>query len=191
MGAGAVRGQHQSAQQRKRKAHVPNGIYPVPKFRFQDDRATAARRPSLRLRLRVLVHQDSLDDQLARGVDPAGSEALQLRAQQLLARRAPVAKRLEEVLTRARKRSAPFTAEVPVRRADVRDCADDLLALARRLNDGHEIDVQGVAMTARLLTDGCGPLYRESDYSLRYAVRTARLALDPVGAGTEDLATAA
>jgi hypothetical protein len=173
---------------------MPNGVYPVPKFRFEDGRRTAprqGRRPSLALRLRVAWHRDRLDQHLARGVDPAASKALELRAAQLLHSRQRLADRVDGVLEHARTLAAPFTAEVPVRRVAVRDCAEDLHALARRLRDDAPIDVQGAAMTSRLLTDGCSPLYHESDHSLRYTVRVARLALDPVGVPKEDLAAAA
>jgi hypothetical protein len=168
---------------------MPNGVYPVPKFRFQDRHTAASPRASLAVRLRVLFHRDPLDQELAQGADPAGSKALELRARQLLSRRTKLAARLEGVLEQAHA-SAVFTAEVPVRRADVRDCAADLRALADRLRDERSIDVQGVALTSQLLSDGAGPLYAETGYSLRYTIRLARLALDPLGA-TEDLATAA
>jgi hypothetical protein len=37
-------------------------------------------------------------------------------------------------------------------------------------------------MASRLVFDGISPLYREGAVSLRYAVRSARLALDPLEA---------
>jgi hypothetical protein len=193
MGGVADRGQDLWSQPEEGD-HMPNGIYPVPKFRYQDKQRTSAReglRPSVALRLRVAWHRERLDQHLARGVDPAASKELELRAAQLLHSRGQLANRVDSALEHARTQGAPFTAEVPVRRADVRDCAEDLLALARRLRDEAPIDVQGAAMTSRLLTDGCSPLYRDSDQSLRYTVRVARLALDPVGAAKEDLAAAA
>jgi hypothetical protein len=162
---------------------MPNGVYPVPKFRFEDNGRTS----SLWLRLLVLTHRDQLDHELARGVDPASSSALGLRAQQLIRKRAWLAVRVEAVLEAARHPAPVFTAAVPVRRAQVLVCGDDLLALARRLSDGLPIDVQGVAMTSVLLGDGAGPLYW-GDHSLAHAVRSARLALDPIG---ESLAIAA
>jgi hypothetical protein len=173
---------------------MPNGIYPVPKFRFQDghpNRSGHDRRPSVALRMRVARHRDRLDADLARGVEPTGSMELELRAQRLQSSRTQLAERVERVLERAHTPSAPFTAEAPLRRADVRDCAEDLLALARRLRSDQPIDVQGAAIASRLLTDGAGPLYGDSDYSLRYTIRSARLAMDPVGVTTAELATAA
>jgi hypothetical protein len=173
---------------------MPNGVYPVPKFRFQDGHRTAPRqrrRHSIAQRLLVAWHRDRLDEHLARGVDPAASRALELRAAQLLRSRGQLADRLEGVLERAHTRATPFTAEVPVPRAAVRDCEEDLVALALRLRDQVPIDVQGAAMTSRLLTDGCGPLYHDGDHSLRYTVRVARLALDHVGVPKEGLAAAA
>jgi hypothetical protein len=84
-----------------------------------------------------------------------------------------------------------FTAEIPIRRADVLDVEDDLHALAGRLRDGNPVDVHGVAQTQRLLTDGAGPLYAPGDRSLRFEVRSARLALDPIGAQPQALRAAA
>jgi hypothetical protein len=66
-----------------------------------------------------------------------------------------------------------FTSEIPIRRADVLDVEGDLHALATRLRDGHPVDIHGVALTHRLLTNGAGPLYAPGDYSLRHAVRSA------------------
>jgi hypothetical protein len=162
---------------------MPNGVYPVPKFRFQDNRRTA----SPWLRLRVLTHRDRLDNELARGIDPVSSGALALRAEQPIHSRARLAVRVEAVLEAAATAAPPFTAQVPVRRAEVLVCADDLIALARRLSDDRPVDVQGVAMTSVLLSDGASPLYGGAR-SLAHAVRAARLALDPIG---ESLAVAA
>jgi hypothetical protein len=164
---------------------MPNGVFPVPRFQpGQTDRATLAQR------LRTLWNRTALDHQLAQGVDPATSDELELRAGQLLSRRSELAAHVDEVLDRAHRPIA-FTVEVPLRRAEARACADDLLALARRLRDGSPIDVQGVAQAWILLTDGSSPLYFDAGVSLRHAVRSARLALDPVGTPVPSLATAA
>ena len=165
---------------------MPNGVYPVPKFRFHDNRRTDSELASPWLRLLVLTHRDGLDRELAQGVDPISSSALELRAEQLVRRRARLAVRVEAVLEAAGRRPV-FTAAAPVRRAQVLVCSDDLLALARRLSDDRPVDVQGVAMASVLLSDGASPLYA-GDRSLAHAVRAARLALDPIG---ESLAVAA
>ena len=116
---------------------MPNGVYPVPKFRFHDNRRTASEPASPWLKLRVLTHRETLDHQLAQGVDPVTSKALALRAEQLVRGRAQLATRVDGVLEAAAKPTFPFTAACRVRRAEVRDCADDLLALARRLSDAR------------------------------------------------------
>ena len=95
------------------------------------------------------------------------------------------------MLDNARTPSVRFTAEAPLRRAEVRACAGDLVALVARLRDGRPVDVQGVAMTSRLLSDGASPLYTAQGQSLRHALRAARLALDPVGVTATELAAAA
>jgi hypothetical protein len=163
---------------------MPSGIYPLPKFRPQSDgRPSRSPRPSLPLRLRVWLRRDRLDEQLARGADPLADTALHRRAEQLGSRagRARLAEGFESVLSEARSPRAPFTTRVTPRRAEVRACAEDLLALARRLRDERPIEVEGAAMASRLLYDGASPLYYEAaSVSLRYAVRSARLALDQV-----------
>jgi hypothetical protein len=164
---------------------MPNGVFPVPRFHPRQ-----TNRPALSQRLRTLWHRTELDHQLAQGVDPATSDELELRAAQLMSRRSELAAYVDEVLDRAH-RPVAFTAEVPLRRADVRACADDLLALGRRLRDGAPIDVDGAAKAWILLTDGSSPLYLDGGVSLRHAVRSARLALDPVGAPVRSLASAA
>jgi hypothetical protein len=164
---------------------MPNGVFPVPQFH-----ARHFDRPTLSQRVRTLWHRTTLDHQLAQGVDPATSDELELRAEQLLSRRSELAAYVDEVLDRA-QRPITFTVEVPLRRAEVRACADDLLALARRLRDGAPIDVHGAAQAWILLTDSSSPLYLDAGVSLRHAVRSARLALDPLAAPAQSLATAA
>jgi hypothetical protein len=164
---------------------MPNGVFPVPRFQPRQSPG-----PGLSLRLRTLWQRDRLDYQLARGVDPAESDQLELRAQQLLRSRTDLATAIEGVVERAH-RPARFSVEVPLRRAEVRAGRDDLLALARRLRSSAPIDVDGVAMTSNLLTDASSPLYLDGGISLRHAVRSARLALDPKGVSARELAIAA
>ena len=148
---------------------MPNGVYPVPK------------RLSLGLWLRVRVNRLPLDDRLAHGAGPTSSDALALRADQLMRERLELAGMIERALESARRPAPAFSAQAPLRREEIRDCADDLLALAHRLREAVPTDVRGVALASCLLTDGASPLYLERAGSLRYAVRSARLALDPVG----------
>jgi len=170
---------------------MPNGVFPVPAFRDVPRRSPhQSVDASLALRLRTLWHRDRLDDQLARGVSPTSSQLLELRADQLLGKREELAAAVEEAITRA-KRPFSFSVEVHVRRHEVDACAGDLRALARRLRDGTPIDVHGVAMTRNLLTDGASPLYHDSGVTLQYAVRSARLALDPMLTSTVEELTAA
>ncbi|MEA2418499.1 MAG: hypothetical protein QOE60_705 [Thermoleophilaceae bacterium] len=164
---------------------MPNGVFPVPRFS-----PSQTRRPGLSLRFRTFCNRDRLDRALARGIEPATGDDLRLRAGQLVGRRAELAAIFEGLIDRAQKPYA-FTAEVPIRRADVLACADDLRALARRLRDDARHDVQGVAMASNLLHDGSSPLYLDSGVTLRHAVRAARLALDPIAVPAHDLATAA
>jgi hypothetical protein len=133
------------------------------------------------LRLRTWWQRDELDDRLAHGAVPDTDPALARRAEQLQSRstRNHIAQALEDALGESRK-AWSVSARVPLRRAEIRQSADDIDALVARLRDGDPIDVQGAAMAARVVFDGIGPMYHNGSISLRYAVRSARLALDPV-----------
>jgi hypothetical protein len=154
---------------------MPNGVYPVPKCRASAHRRE---RPAA-VRLRLWWHRIELDEQLAAGVQPQAGTLLHHRAQELASpeQRAALARALEAVLREARRSGRVRT---PLRAGEIRACDEDILALIRRLGDRHAIDVQGVAMVAELLADPSGPLVRDGDRSLRWALRSARLALDHV-----------
>jgi hypothetical protein len=143
---------------------------------------------NISLKVRTWWHRDELDERLAHNADPMSDPLLARRAAQLRSRstRAHLADALESALRDARS-TWSLTARLPLRRGAVRECADDVLALARRLRHADPIDVTGAAMVARLIFDGTSPLYRDGTSSLhgggtllRYALRSARLALDPM-----------
>lgn len=170
---------------------MPNGMFPFPTF---DPRSsdTAGSRPSLAVRLRTWFSRNRLDEELADGVDPAASPEHSLRAAQLRspAERTRLANALVKALGDAR-RAKPVAIKSRPQRAELRDCADDLLALVLRLRDDRPIDIRGAAVTARLLSDGASPLYRSGGEDLRHALRAAQLALDPSMPAQQGLARAA
>jgi len=132
------------------------------------------------LKLRTWWHRDELDEQLVHGADPESDPGLSRRAAQLRSRttRTALAAALEDAVREARK-AWSVSARMPLARAEVRASADDLMALARRLRADEPIAVNGAAMAARIVFNGNSPLYGDAPISLRYAVRAARLALDP------------
>jgi hypothetical protein len=158
---------------------MPYGTYPRPLVPSAAQPAHA--QPGLRMK--VWWNRRRLDDLLARGADPASSAALLLRAEQLgrPGARSALATAIQAVVREAHRRPPVFSVQVPMRRAEVITCSGDLLALAQRLRDDSPVDVQGIAMASRLLSDGASPLYyRNASHPLRYSVRSARLALDPM-----------
>jgi hypothetical protein len=64
-------------------------------------------------------------------------------------------------------------------RAEVRACADQLLALAARLRESTPVDVGGVAKVAALVKDRRGPLYRPGPRELSDVVVDAYASLIP------------
>jgi hypothetical protein len=134
------------------------------------------------LRLRTWWHRDELDEQLEHGTQPpiAANTMLAHRAAQLRRRstRNMLAAALEDAVREAHK-AWSVSARLPLARAEVRTCADDIVALALRLRADDPIDLRGAAMVARLVLNGNSPLYGAAPVSLRFAARSARLALDP------------
>jgi hypothetical protein len=169
---------------------MPQGIVPLSSLKLDADTDVAPRRrDSVRIRLSTWLHRGSLDEQIARGVATDSDERLRLRAEQLSSRaeRSRLANAFERMLDPNDALGARgFTTRVPLQVREIRECAADIDALVRRLRDGEPIDAQGAALTKRLLTDGAGPLYYDrSRQTLRYAVRSARLALEPVSRPAE------
>ena len=168
---------------------MPNGIFPVPQFHSHPSPG-----PTLGLRLRTRLGRDRLDRELASGADPASSRELTLRAAQLQSRavRSGLANAIVEMLGRAHEPNlGRFTAAGEQQNAEIREYADNLRALVARLRDDRPIEIQGAAMTARLVNDRSSPLYRAGDQGLGSAVLSARLALDRSGHVGQDLASAA
>jgi hypothetical protein len=176
-----------------KEADMPNGIFPVPQL-HSEPRSTAGARPTLSLRTRTRWRRDRLDEELASGVDPAASPELSLRAAQLQSRavRSRLANAIVNVLGKAHEPNlGRFTPAGQRQHAEVRTYSDNLRALVARLRDDRPIDVQGAAMTARLVDDRTSPLYRKGDESLGSAVLSVRLALDRSAAVEQDLSHAA
>lgn len=131
--------------------------------------------------LRVLTRWSAgdLDRRLASGSDPMLSDELSLRVGQLgsATTRVRLASVLRTAVEMANGRRAPLIA-TRLRRDAIRECDELLLALAERLRGGEPVGAQGLAMTARLVGDRAGPLYRSrASGSLPAAVRDALAAL--------------
>jgi hypothetical protein len=167
---------------------MPLGPFPFPDFNMP---ARPAREPSrLWARIRTRWKRNQLDEALSAGADPRGSAELGVRASQLRSEpeRARLASTLLDPVVAGRARGSLTIGSQP-RRAALKRNLDELVPLAERLCDGHAIDVRGAAMTARLVSDTEGPLYRRGD--VRQALRAARMALDERDAGGRHLRRAA
>jgi hypothetical protein len=136
---------------------------------------------TLSVRSRVLLQRGALARRLAAGASPADSPELARRAEQLCSdrNRRVVARGLERVIEAAEEQPHPHSSAVPLRRAEILSERDALLGLAAELRDtSQEVNVGGVALVERLLTDGGSPLYTASaDETLDGAIRQARAAL--------------
>jgi hypothetical protein len=172
---------------------MPNGIFPVPAFRPTPSRAGRTR-TTLASRLRLRWSRSTLDEQLARGTDPAASAELGPRAAQLRSReeRSRLANALVEALGEARGRNlGAFRMTTRRRHEAIRESADDLMALVLRLRGDEPIAVRGAAMAALQVNRGSSPLRRDDGRDLRYAIQAAHVALDQPHGESFDLAAAA
>ena len=168
---------------------MPNGIFPIPTFKTVPPRNPSA---TGRLRLRTRWQRNRLDEQIAGGAETTASAELSLRAAQLSshAERQRIANALVEAVGESR-RGDPVTIRTKPHRAEVRAVADELLGLAERLRDDLPVDVRGVAMAARLVSDRIGPLRSMRGGNLRQAVLAARTTIDTRREIAEDLRAAA
>ena len=167
---------------------MPLGPFPLPDL---DTPPRPAHEPSrFWARMRTRWSRDQLDEELSAGTDPRASAELSERASQLRSEpvRARLANTLIDPLVAGGARGL-LTLGARPRRAALKRNLDELVPLVERLCDGRPIDVRGAAMTARLVSDTRGPLYRKGD--LRYALRSARMALDERAAGGRQLRRAA
>jgi hypothetical protein len=117
--------------------------------------------PALTARVMAVLHQASLDRQLACGADPGARAQLQARAWHLTrtGMRCAMAQRLEQIVAEVDRPALPRIAAVPVCRDEVRAARSELLRVAALLRESHQVDAAGVALVRRLLSDGSGPLY--------------------------------
>jgi hypothetical protein len=129
------------------------------------------------LRVLTWLSAGDLDRRLADGSDPMLSDELSLRVGQLGLARVRLANVLRTAVEMANGRRSPLIA-TRLRRDAIRECDELLLTLAERLRCGEPVGAQGLAMTARLVADRAGPLYRSrASRSLSSAVADALAAL--------------
>jgi hypothetical protein len=172
------------------EADMPSGLFPVPKFHPVPG-PRVGRYPGRALRIRTRLERNRLDGELARGVDPALSAELALRATQLRSRsgRSRTANALVQTLGNALG-NEPVILRPRPQREQVSASADDLLTLVRRLRDDEPISVRGAAMAALLVSGRGSTLNLDGKADLGHALRAATVALDAAGQVPE-LATAA
>jgi hypothetical protein len=115
-----------------------------------------------------------LDRELAEGTSPEASARLAARAARLTSTefRRDLAMSLRRILVAAGEPALPEAVpvplgsarpvRVPLRTGRISRSAPLLADLASRLLESGPVPARGVAMVARLLADGTGPLYREA-----------------------------
>ncbi len=119
----------------------------------------------LRLWMRVLLHRRRLDNLLLAGARPGDSSELALRSEQLTALgcRRNLADSLDEIVCCAEGKGRRSASAAPVASRDVRSSRAMLFQLAHVLRAETTPNPAGVVLVERLLTDGTGPLFVESE----------------------------
>src|SRR5689334_21038513 len=109
-----------------------------------------------------------LDRELAVGASPETSPRLAARAMQLtsMKTRRDLAASVRRIIAAAGDPAVVTVitarpARLPLARAQIRQSAGPLAALADRLAAVGPVPAQGVALVSQMLADGAGPLYRQ------------------------------
>lgn len=117
---------------------------------------------------------------LVEGAEPESSAELRCRAAQLCSahRRRALAAGIKRVVEAAEEPVNPMTAAAPLRRQEILAARADLGEIAELLQTHERVQVRGMALTERLLSDADSPLYRASpEDTLALTVRKIRAAL--------------
>lgn len=131
--------------------------------------------------MRTRLRRRSLDRRLAAGANPAESDDLSRRADQLQssAHRRELAAALLTLVEQAEGPSPPISAAIPIDRPSVLVARSDVIALALDLGATDlDASARGIALVERLLWDGASPVYAPSGLgALTQALRDAHAAL--------------
>jgi hypothetical protein len=140
------------------------------------------------VRLRSHWHAPELDQALAAGADPLGSELLLWRAQQLTDphRRLEYAEAIHRIVTEVDHGGPQMRPGPQVVRRDVIEANRALLlVLAERMRAEQPLALRGLAMVELLVGDGTSPLYRGLSPSvLRSCLLEILATLDPFSSST-------
>jgi hypothetical protein len=127
----------------------------------------------------------SLDRQLAAGRPPRSSNALAIRARDIvsLATRQELAQLWANVLDQASRPPVPRSPRAPLRRTAVAAAERELREMIWVLAGREPVDARGAAMASLLLSDGAGPLYNHrSPADLGAAAREATRQMNSLAA---------
>jgi hypothetical protein len=133
-------------------------------------------RGGLRARLRTWCAGTELDCRLAQGASPDSSVPLSIRARRLMRpkNRRCIARGLRRVASSASASPHPGQRQVPLARAEIRECSRLMEELAGLLDGGQPVDPRGIARAELLLSEGNSPLYKAaSGERLEPALRRA------------------
>ena len=140
-------------------------------------------RPRLLVRLRSHLQAPELDQALAVGADPLGSEQLLWRAQQLTDphRRLEYAEAIQRIVAEVDHGGPQMLPGPQLVRRDVIKANRALLrVLAERMRADQPLALCGLARVELLIGDGASPLYRGlSGFELRSSLLETLATLDP------------
>lgn len=137
----------------------------------------------------LYLHSSRLDAELAAGRPPEMSAAHAARARRLVAPRMrdALAADWEHLLLVSRRPTHRLSNRAPICRERIHRAEPEIRELIAALRATGPIPARGVAIAARLLTDGCGPAYNpKTPDDLPAAAALAVKHLDPARPLTRD-----
>jgi hypothetical protein len=156
-----------------------NRISPELRSAGSDVRRRAAPRPSLAARVMARLWAYQFDRQLAVGVPAPAGSALAVHQARLTssAERESIARALRLAVHDAHAGLPPFSSRVPVHATNVAAAEELIDTITLRLHSPRPVGARGMARLRRVLSDGCGPMYRfgRGDLSGRLGAALAEL----------------
>ncbi|MCT7661952.1 hypothetical protein [Mycobacterium deserti] len=135
--------------------------------------------PGIGARLLARMRAGHFDELLAVGASGPSGSALAAHEARLTSvrEREAIARSLRGAVRDSRAHVSPLSSRVPLHLGNISAAEDLIDAVTLRLHSPRPVDARGMARLRRLLSDGCGPLYRFGRGDLRGRLGAALAAL--------------
>jgi hypothetical protein len=157
--------------------------YEAPLYGLRQTNSDTGLSPSVSLRIRTAARRSELTRALAEGADPTTRPELELRAAQLRSsrNRNTLARALGRIVAEARRPVMTRSRVIIIRRAEVLNAEDAIMAMIERLRSSKPVLAEGMAMAEQIIADADkSPLYNPGEPgALRRLIGVARTVMEP------------